>query len=239
MTKFEALFGIKSSLVKRNCVLLPLLPKGILNEFKIANFKKGKLYGTGDNNDFTLIHTGMGAGFTGDAVLYLKKTPCKNVMLFGSCGLVKAGNGLSVGSLVSPVKCYANESFTELLLAKNAKPRVFYAQNKLAAGFLKYGQRQGIKKVTCSTLASLKLEEEMVDLFSREKIDVVDMECSAFFSAAGLSGLNALACFYVSDIIKDKPFYLNLGRDSKSVLSSAIKNAAALLCEFAKKKFSA
>lgn len=239
MTQFEALFGIKSLQVKKNCILLPLLPKGILNEFKIGNFKRGKLYGAGDNFDFTLIHTGMGAGFTGDAVLHLKESPCENVVLFGSCGLVKARNGLSIGSLVSPAKCFAFESFTELLLEKNVQLRVSYPQDKFFGDFLADGEKIGLKKVNCSTLASLKFEEQMVDLFIENNIDVVDMECSAFFSAAAFSGLNAIACFYVSDIIKEKPFYLSLDSDLESALSSAIKNAAGLVCEFAKKKFSA
>jgi purine-nucleoside phosphorylase len=238
MTQFEALFGIKSSSIKKNCILLPMLPKGILNEFKIGNFKSGKLYGTGDNDDFTLIHTGMGAGFTGDAVLHLKESPCENVILFGSCGLVKARNGLSIGSLVSPAKCYANESFTDLLLEKNIEPKVFYAQDKFLGDFLAAGEKMGLKKVNCSTLASLKLEEQMVDSFIEKGIDVVDMECSAFLSAAAFSRLNAIACFYVSDIIKDMPFYLGLDPDSKSALFSAIKDAAGLICEFAKKKSS-
>ncbi len=239
MIQFEALFGIKSSRIKKNCILLPLLPKGILNEFKINNFKSGKLYGVGDNNDFTLIHTGMGAGFTGDAVLHLKESPCENVILFGSCGLVTARNGLSIGSLVSPAKCYANESFTELLLQKNVESRVFYAQDKFFGDFLAQGEKIGLKKVNCSTLASLKLEEQMVDLFIEKGIDVVDMECSAFFSAAEFAEINAIACFYISDIIKEKPFYLSLDPDSKSALCSAIKNAAGLVCEFARKKFNA
>lgn len=239
MTQFEALFGIESSQVKKNCILLPLLSKGILNEFKIDNFKRGKLYGAGDNFDFTFIYTGMGAGFTGDAVLHLKESPCENVLLFGSCGLVKARNGLSIGSLVSPAKCFAFESFTELLLEKNVQSRVFYPQDKFLGDFLADGKNLGLKKVNCATLASLKLEEQMVDLFIENNIDVVDMECSAFFSAAAFSGLNAIACFYVSDIIKEKPFYLSLDSDLESALSSAIKNAAGLVCEFAKKKFSA
>ncbi len=239
MTQFEVLFGIKSSRIKKNCILLPLLPKGILNEFKIDNFKRGKLYAVGDNLDFTLIHTGMGAGFVGDTVLYLKETVCRNIMLFGSCGLVMARNGLSIGSLVSPFKCYANESFSALLLAKKVGQSVFCAHDKLFGDFLKYGEKTGLKKVNCSTLSSLKLEEDMVDSFIESDIDVVDMECSAFFSAAKFTGLNALACFYISDIIKEKPFYLSLDTDSKSALSSAIKNAAGLVCEFAKKKFNA
>lgn len=239
MTQFEALFGIKSSRVKKTCILLPLLPKGILSELKISNFKSGKLYGCGDNDDFTLIHTGIGAGFTGDAVLYLKESLCENVILFGSCGLVKARNGLSIGSIVSPAKCYANESFTELLLEKDIESKVYCAHDKFFADFLANGEKSGLKKVNCSTLASLKLEERMVDLFIEKGIDVVDMECSAFFSAAAFSGLNAIACFYVSDIIKEKPFYLSLDADSKSALSSAIKNAADLVCEFAKKKLTA
>lgn len=235
MTQFEALFGIKSSQVKKDCILLPLFEKGILSEFKIKNLSRGRLYAVGNNNDFTLIHSGMGVCMAGDAVLHLKETPCQNIILFGSCGLVHKKDGLSIGSLVSPLKCYSEESFTDLLLERKQELKVFYPQKKLFENFLKFGKSSGIKGVICSTISSLKLQEEMADLFIERGIDVLDMECSAFFSAAGYTGLNAIALFYVSDIIKERPFYMNLDSALKSTLSYSKINAAGLLCEFIKK----
>lgn len=235
MTQFESLFGIKSSQVKKNCILLPLFKKGILSKFKIKNWAKGRLYAIGNNNDFTLIHSGMGACMAGDAVLYLEETACRNIILFGSCGLVHKKSGLSIGSLVSPFKCYSGESFSELLLERNKELKVFYPSKNLLENFLKFDKSAGIKEVTCLTISSLKIEEEGADLFIERGIDVLDMECSAFFSAAGYTGINAIALFYITDIIKERPFYMNLDSALKSTLSYSAKKGAGLLCEFIKK----
>lgn len=56
-------------------------------------------------------------------------------------------------------------------------------------------------------MSSLKLEEDRHEWLIQQGVDVVDMECSAFFSAAQYAHLSALAVFYVTDIIKDRPFY--------------------------------
>jgi purine-nucleoside phosphorylase len=214
---------------------MPLLKKGILERFKIEGFSRGRLYGSGNNDDFTLIHTGVGPCFTGDAVLHLKETPCRKILLFGSCGLVRENDGLSVGSLVSPGKCYSQESFTELLLGKNKRPGIFYPQKKTFGDLLHAGEKYGVRKVICSTIASLKLEEGMVDACIEKGVDVVDMECSAFFSAAGASGLKAAAVFFVSDVINKKPFYVALEQGLQSVVSASIMHAADLICECIKK----
>jgi purine-nucleoside phosphorylase len=239
MSQFEALFGIRKSQVKKSCILLPLLHKLILREFKVRKISRGKLFGSGNANDFTLIHTGLGPSLVGDAVLYLKETPCQNIVLFGSCGLVTEKEGLSIGSLVSPFKCYANESFSEMLLESNIRPKAFYAHGALLEKFLNAHPNAHIRKVTCSTVSSLKLEEDFVGSFLEKEIEVVDMECSAFFSAANFTGLNAMALFYITDIIKEKPFYRDLGPILKLKLFSSIKNAVNLLCEFMKMNSSA
>jgi len=239
MTRFEAIFGIKSSEVKKNCVLAPLLYRGVLDSLKIKSLKKGRLYSSGSNDDFSLIVTGMGACFVGDAVLYLQETGCQNAFLFGSCGLVKEKNGLGIGSLVSPSQCYAYESFSGMLLEKNLSPKAFSAGANLYDRFLEANEDAGIKKVTCSTLSSLKLEEEMADLFIAKGVDVVDMECSAFFSASVYAGFNAAALFYISDIIHKKPFYAGLDKNSQLLLFRAVKNASGLLCKFIKENLSA
>jgi purine-nucleoside phosphorylase len=66
----------------------------------------------------------------------------------------------------------------------------------------------------------------------KKNIDVVDMECSAFFSASSYTGLKAMALFYVSDIIKEKPFYKTLKPALKTKLSAAIEKSINLLEAF-------
>ena len=238
MSKFEKLFGIKAAEVKKNCILLPILQKGMLKYFQVKSLSKGKLFGAGNSDFFTLLHTGIGPGFTGDAVLYLKDTACRNLFLFGSCGLVAEKEGLSLAGLVSPSKCYANESFSELLKYGPKEDRVFSPDKETYARFLKATRNAGIKDAVCSTIVSLKLEEDMLESFIDKGIDVVEMECSAFFAAASFCGLNAAALFYITDIIREKPFYTGLEPDLKLRLDFSIKSAVNILCEFIKTNLS-
>jgi len=231
MTKFETLFGIKESEVKNTCILMPLLPKGALNNFGIKNLSKGKIYSSGNANNFTLINTGIGASFTGDAALYLGDTNCKNLILFGSCGLVKPSDGLNIGSIATPVECYAMESFTDMLL-KYHTFKTFYPDTGMVESFLNY--YKNAQKVTCATLGSLKLEEEYASLFADKNIQVVDMECSGFFSAATQKNIKAMALFYVLDIINEKSFYNKLSVEDEIRLLSSIKSSAQCLCSFIK-----
>ena len=91
----------------------------------------------------------------GDAVLYLDHTPCRNIVLFGSCGAV---DGLNIGDLVLPYACYALESFSQMLLERRGKRKVFYPDEHLLKTFWQANQELPIKKVKCLTVSSLKLE---------------------------------------------------------------------------------
>jgi len=229
MTKFETLFGVKESEIKNTCVLMPLIPKDSLESLGVKNLSKGKIYSTGNSTSFTLINTLMGAAFTGDAALYLSQTNCKNLILFGSCGLVKPCENLDIGSLVAPIECYSMESFSDLLL-KNHNFKTFYPDEALIGSFLK--TNKSVQEVSCATLGSLKLEEDYLSLFSEKNIQVVDMECSGFFSAATQKNLKAMAIFYISDIINEKPFYRPLVDEDRVKLSSSIKEGIYSICSF-------
>jgi len=235
MGKFKALFGIKESEIKRNCIITPLITKDIIKYFGLRNLSKGRLYNSSSSADFTLIHTGMVAGLVGDAVLYLKDTPCRNAILFGSCGLVKEKRALTFGSLVSPYGAYSNESFSNMLLEKKVGPGFFPANKTLYENFLKTGSNACIKKVLCSTVASLKLEEDMLKAFCKKEIDILDMECSAFFSASLSIGIKAIALFYVSDIIGKMPFYADSQSALKSKLIFSVKKSVDFICQFIEK----
>lgn len=232
MTKFQTLFGIKESLIKETCVLLPLVRKDALAWLGAARLSKGKLYSSVNTKDFTLIYTGMGPALLGDAVLYLGGTACRNIILFGSCGLVKEEKDLNIGGLVVPGKCYSFESFTEMLLEVKKDRKIFYPDEELFENLLKF---KNTKMVTCATLGSLKLEEDYLGIFKEKKIEVVDMEASALFSAAKLVKRKAAALLYITDIINKKPFYEKLDDMDRTALLSSIKSASRLLCEFIKK----
>ena len=210
---------------------MPFLLKEALREFKIGRFSRGKLYGAGNSRDFTLIHSGLGPALTGDAVLYLKDTGCKNVILFGSCGLLAQNNGLGIGSLISPLKAYSLESFSRMLSHQDITSDVYYPDKKLSEDFTS-AAGNAIKQVTCATVSSLKLEEKRKGGWLKQGIEAVDMECSAFFAAAGHCGFSAIAIFYVTDIIGVKPFYQKVGLKDKAKIFLARKRAAGLLCKF-------
>ena len=215
---------------------MPIIPKGFLEAFSIKAMAQGKLYRTGLAPDFTLIATGIGPAFAGDAVLYLLETQCRNIILFGSCGLVKEKKGLSIGSLVTPVRCDDFGSFSDMLADSQKPVNLFFPNNDLIGRFLSVCKKQEISPVRCCSVSSLKLEEERTGCFLRNGIEVVDMECAAIFAAAAYAGLRAIALFYISDIISKKPFYATLEPALQSKLSFSIRIAGSIICEFIKKR---
>lgn len=230
MEKFESLFGVSQDSVKDNCVLLPLLPKGFLNVFGIKELKKGKLYQSEHAGNITFIKCGIGAGFVGDAVLYLQQTKCKNILLFGSCGLVNSKLDLNIGSLVIPFACTENESFTQLLLNKKLGNKIFKPENNLVNKFI--SSYPDFKKVKACTISSLKMEEEFINQFLKKKIDIVDMECCAFFAAALKIKKSAMALFYVSDVLNNKTYYSEFSQIDSDNINKAVLHSAGIIKNF-------
>jgi purine-nucleoside phosphorylase len=231
MAAFERIFGVKSSSIKETCVLLPFLKRSVSEAFGIKTLSKGVLFAAANADKFTLIHTGMGPFFVGDALLYLSETPCRKVILFGSCGSTGLNPTLSVSALVTPRHCYSLESFSEMLSEIKTRWPIYSPDRKLLRKFLG-AFKEDVKEVTCATVGSLKLEEERADLFKKKSVDVLDLECSAFFAAARYTGLAALALFYVTDVITDKPFYEPLKPDEKTRLFASMKKAAVIIRTF-------
>ena len=163
--------------------------------------------------------------------MYLKDTGCKNVVLFGSCGLLAENNGLGIGSLVSPLKAYSLESFSRMLSRQDIASDAYYPDKKLLEDFTS-AAGNAITPVTCATVSSLKLEEERKGGWLKQGIEAVDMECSAFFAAASHCGFKAIALFYLTDIIGVKPFYQKMGLKDEAKIFLARKMASGILCKF-------
>ncbi|MCX7927707.1 MAG: hypothetical protein N2606_06200 [Candidatus Omnitrophica bacterium] len=227
MNYFRYLFGINASEIKKTCIIVPLLPKNLDSCFeKIYNYR-GLLYSVINTQNCSIIRTGVGAGLCGDAILYLKETQASNLILFGSCGLVRPKNNLKIGSLVAPEKSFNLESFTNLL-RKNISWQNYYP-NKILLKKI-FTAIEGICKVTSATIGSIYLESQYLELFKKKKVDIVEMEASAFFSAAKKIKRKAAALFYITDIVPVKPFCQPLNTQEKITLNKIITNTLLTLC---------
>jgi purine-nucleoside phosphorylase len=230
MTNFESLFGQSAQSIQKTCVLSPIMHRRLLEGFGIPQLLKGSPYSSFSRPGLTVIHSYMGTTFTGDAVLYLKDTPCENLILFGSCGLVQKTPALDIGSLVSPSQVVVMESFSSLLKHQYHCPRLDLAKpNSLLLSRLKKLKPDAFQVVTGATFGSLALEDSYHDRFIKRKIEIVEMEASAFFLAAQRIKKHAAALFYVTDILGEtNPYPQSLLHEDQRV-QTAIKTACALI----------
>ena len=233
MDLFKTLFGLKAAEVRRTCVVMPFIVKGVLEDFGIKRLTRGRLYGAGNSSFCTVLHTRMGPAFTGDAVLYLDATPCRNIVLFGTCGLLSSAGGLKIGTLVSPSRCYAQESFTGLLTGAPSPRIPVFPDPRFRQSLLSAAGRGVVKDAVGLSVGSLKLQEGKKDGWLSQGIRVVDLECAAFFAAAARIGRKAAALLVITDLVEEKPFYADL---EKNQLSLSIRQASHIICEFTKKK---
>ncbi len=230
-TKIKNLFGIGPQGFQRTCVLVPYLTKGMLAQWRIRDWAPGRRYAVGNNDHFSLILTNVGAGFAGDAVLYLKNTACRNFIFFGSCGLVVRTPELNVGELVVPKEMLSLDSFTELLIRPPSKPRSFRADNRLLKKFLAQfpGKAHAARGASVS---SLYLEQPCRDYFVRRKISIVDMECAAVFAAAKSIRRSAVAILYVNDQVGTTDLISPVLPSQKAIQDAAVAKALSLIDDF-------
>ena len=66
----------------------------------------------------------------------------------------------------------------------------------------------------------------------RSDIDVLDMECSALFSAARKVGIKAIAVFYVTDILFEKHVLRQVPPEEQRTINDSIQKAQRSICAF-------
>lgn len=213
MSYFKKLFGVNEQEIKKICIIMPILFSEAKKILGIKNLSKGILYNVGQQQIFSIIHTGISAELIGDAVLYLENTACKYLILYGCCGSI-ASKELEIGALISPYICYDFGNFIDMLSGKAKINRAFYPAKNLLELIDKVGEGK-IKKVSAISVSSIKLENQYLDLFRKKGIEAIDMECASFFAAASKIRKKAAALFFVSDNLIDKLFYSQYSQEEK------------------------
>ena len=227
MKTFQKLFSIDPKQIKQDVIITPFLSPNLFKQKPDATSKKGLFFEVLSEEKFSVVRCGMGTVFVADAVLYLRQTRCKRVYFLGSCGSVSS---LALGDVVVAQKAFAYESFTEIINNKFPKTNVG-PDKELIRSFQKYNKGK-YKEATLATVCSLCLEEERVFPFKKNNIQAVDLEVSAFYSAAKYSGLSALAILYVTDVVKEKPFYRKFTTGESELIRDSRTQAISMLCRY-------
>lgn len=225
---------MEQTAVQKTCVVVPFLAPGLLKGLGVEALKKGKLYATANTETFTLVKAGIGALLAGDATLYLEQTNCERIIYFGACGLTQETELLTIGSLVCPEECLSFESFTDTLLRRTDKIISQYPDQNLFQSFLGSDLSRGIQPVRGMSIGSLKCEDSYREFFKEQGIEVIDMECSAFLSAAQHIQKRSLALLYVTDIIGKKHFFEPLELKDKLRIDNTVQTACKVIHELCK-----
>ncbi|MDR3112945.1 MAG: hypothetical protein LBU09_01035 [Endomicrobium sp.] len=166
----------------------------------------------------------------GDAVLQLKNSPCKNIILFGSCG---GCADVNIGDMLAIDKAYDFESFTDML---ENDPSLPFSKSLIEnPPFKRYNaippaktSVYGIISTNSACVSSLILERNYIDFFKANEIRAVDMESSIVLSAAKAIRAKAFCLFYVSDLV-EKPFGCALKNEEKARVGKARKKLSEIV----------
>lgn len=224
MSPIETLFGIDASAFKPLCIVTPYLTHHLRKALGINEIIKGKIYHCAQLPHATLIKSGVGASLTGDCILWLEDTPCEKIIFFGSAGAVSTKH--RVGSLVTVSDCFAADGFSSLMADDIELMAIVETDKKLTHSLFK---EYALPEVKALSFASLKLEEDYLDIFKEHNIDVIDMECAAALNAAERIDVKSSALLYITDMIGLYPFWQSLRNAERPEITQALDKAAAIL----------
>jgi purine-nucleoside phosphorylase len=226
---FKILFGIDSDTVQKTCVIMPFnIPKAA-EQLGVKTMLKGRVFSAGQGQGLTLIVSGMSAGFVGDCVLWLKDTPCEQILFLGTCGLIHTKDDLDIGTVLTPGVIHAFESFSDILTGNVKDPEPVEADMSLIKAM-----KLKIPVCSCISFASLHEEERYMPMFEQLGADVIEMECSAFFLAAHRIKRPASALLVISDILGKILFSSKLSPEDKKSLTDGISQACVSIKNFCK-----
>jgi purine-nucleoside phosphorylase len=224
------LLGIRSKeIIADKIVLSPFVA---LNRFKqeftsidkTFSGKTGYKGFTGNINGqrLSVINTGLGTLPVGDLVLWLKDM-VRTVMLVGSVGTLSGE--LQIGDYFIPDTAIDGEGFTHYHLQNPSQRFLTANQVRLTDNMRSKCGRFTVKRGTVYTIGSLYAEQDtmFLEFLKNQGVSALDMETSAFYTAAQKAGIDALAFHYVSDRPLEKPFYEKLSNEDQLRLNYAVE----------------
>jgi purine-nucleoside phosphorylase len=232
---FRYYFGCDPAEIKGTLILTPVIPlKKFADNSEVKKSFKGQLYSgiviSGKDEEFTVIHCGIGDRLTGDAVLLLERTSSREIIFTGTCG---GFHSCGIGDIILSEKAFNGEGFTRYYSGKDiqeilssgedipAHPEYMSElKNVLVPGVA--GGRNVIEG-NIFTVGSLLAETpELLKAIEEKGYAGIEMELSAVYSAARAIGAKAVGLLTVSDTPKSKPLGEALTGSEKDAKISGI-----------------
>ncbi|MFH1798702.1 MAG: hypothetical protein ABH844_05135 [Candidatus Omnitrophota bacterium] len=217
---FKYCFGLSAKDFPEGVIVTPFIPlKQFGRHCESVKTFKGRLFSgiIVQKNDrcFAVIQSGIGKSLIRDAVMLLGSTPVKHVIFLGAAGGI---NDTAIGDLVL---CENNRADKAYL--KSAE-EFFKRQIK---------DERVFKKGNIFTVDSLmdETEENLCDIKKKGFI-AIDMELSAFYSAAAEIKRKAVALVFVSDLPLEKPIYERLREEEHKRYKSIVEESIHLSTGF-------
>ncbi|KJJ85096.1 Nucleoside phosphorylase domain protein [Candidatus Omnitrophus magneticus] len=242
------LFGLEMDAIPSKAIVTPFFPLKYFKGHgeKIHKEFNGRLYSgfiaEKNNIFFIVVYCGIGDRLLGDAVILLAKAGVKEVLFIGTCG----GLGeVMLGDLLIPVKAFNGEGFSIYYRKNFSMEKLFeYSDNsnsdKSYIGNITQFVQKNYKgtrfirsEVSIFTIGALSIEtkENLTAIYSRGYIGI-EMELSAVYSAADVSGIKAGAILVVSDLPLINGVGQELDDNEKIIFKDSLKNIAFLAIEF-------
>jgi len=160
---------------------------------------------------FTFIRSGMGASQAGEVVLALSSTPCRHIIFTGSFGGLT--DKLKIGDFLTVTESMGGDGYSSYLEKGKLSQKKFLKPTRPHAGYneiLKEYAAKEIAKEKGITLYEGRIFSTDTILGQFQHLDMItgelscvgiEMETSAVFNAAALTGMPATALLIASDVI--------------------------------------
>ena len=166
---------------------------------------------------FTYIRTSIGAPRTGDTILALGLSKCKNALFIGSVGALASKMG--IGDVIIPEYSIAGDGYSRYLTDRTLKENDCFTEKILpdAGLYSKLGDainnlsetdEINIHKGRVFSIDTIFAQFAHIDEIRGYGCNYIEMETAAFFRASAVTGINAAALLQVSDnTITNKSLY--------------------------------
>ncbi len=244
---FEFVFGCPPGVITAGVVVTPFLaPERFAAGADRGMSFKGRLYQgikvSRKGAEYTVIRGGLGDRLLGDAVLFLgANTSAEEILFTGSCGGM---NGCGIGDILLCERAFNGEGFSryhkdgfkisDVTDSGEYEPGDERYVRELK-GFLSSGfeGRNPAKMGDVFTIGSLAAEKEEALIHIKDKgFKGVDMEMSAVYRAARVSGIRAAGALVVSDLPLEKPFWEALSPEEKGKYDKGLDDVIRLSAGF-------
>ncbi len=173
--------------------------------------------GTYQDQPLTVIKTIPGAGSNGDLALALKDL-AKKIIFVGAAGALN--KELHLGDYFAATTAYNGESFSDYFNNEIDIEKIL--KNKIPVNFKQKFSCPSGQAYTCGSL--LAENDELLIKLQKKNIDVIDMETSALYTSAKITGIETIAVYFISDKPLEKNLFTEYSAEEKKRLASSKKD---------------